>query len=265
MFDTHAHIHDAAFDGDRDEMLERAGLAGVDRIVTIGTDLADSRRARDVALDHGIAYAIGIHPHEAANAPEDVFGALHDLATSAQRGPAAVGEMGLDFFYGHSPRDAQLRVLREQLRFSAESELPAIFHVRDAFDEFVDVLRDCGAGVRGVVHCFTGNEAQARTYVDEFGFKLGIGGVVTFKTAQSVRDAVAVVGLAHLVLETDCPYLAPVPHRGQRNEPAFITATARRLAEVLGTSPESVERQTADNARELFGDDVGAAAATHAG
>ncbi len=254
MFDTHAHVHDAVFDPDRDDMLLRARLAGIDRIVTIGTDLVDSERARAVALAHAVEYTIGIHPHEAANAPKDVFAQLERIASGANAGPVAIGEMGLDLYYAHSPLEAQMHVLREQLYFAQERDLPAVFHVRDAFDEFIALLRTYATPIRGIVHCFTGDAAQAATYVEEFGFKLGIGGVLTFKTAQNVRDAVAAVGLSHLVLETDCPYLAPVPHRGRRNEPAFMVHTAKRLAEILETTVETVERDTAANALALFGE-----------
>jgi TatD DNase family protein len=145
-------------------------------------------------------------------------------------------------------------VLVEQIRYARGRGLPCVFHLRDAFEEFVTLLRsEPAAGLRGVVHCFTGNAAQARTLVGEFGFRLGIGGVLTFKTAQEVRDAVRAVGLEHLVLETDCPYLAPVPHRGSRNEPAFMTATAALLAELFGTTAAAVEARTTATAASLFG------------
>lgn len=261
MFDTHAHVHDAVFDPDRDAMLARAREAGVHRITTIGTDLADSARAQATAIAFDLEYSIGIHPHEAADAPGDVYGELASLARATERGPLAIGEMGLDFYYTHSPREAQHRVLVEQLRFARDAALPAIFHVRDAFDEFADVLRANGGDpLPGVVHCFTGEPAHARTYVKEFGLFLGIGGVLTFKSAQNVRDAVVAVGLDHLILETDCPYLAPVPYRGKRNEPAFMTATAAKIAELLETSVEAVVERTTENAERLFGARLGSAA-----
>jgi TatD DNase family protein len=254
MFDTHAHIHDPAFDADREEMLARARAAGVERIMTIGTDVADSRRAQETAARHGLDYAIGIHPHEAKDAPDDVAAALEAIAGAADRPPRAVGETGLDFYYHHSPRDAQRRVLIEQLRFANARALPLVFHQRDAFDDFVAVLRaETDRSLRGVVHCFTGDAAQARLLVDEFGLRLGIGGVVTFKSAQNVRDAVKTVGLDHLILETDCPYLAPVPHRGNRNEPAYVAATAAFIATLLETPLEDVVARTTATAESLFG------------
>jgi TatD DNase family protein len=254
MFDTHAHVQDARFDDDRDAVLARAKAAGVERIMTIGTDLADSRQAAAVAAHYGLDYALGIHPHEAKDAPRDVAAAFDELVAQAESPPRAVGEMGLDYYYDHSPRDVQKRVLVAQLRYARERGLPAVFHQRDAFDDFVATLREeRAAPLRGVVHCFTGTAEEARVLVGEFGLRLGIGGVVTFKTAEPLREAVVAVGLEHIVLETDCPYLAPVPHRGARNEPAFVAATAARLAELFGTTVDEIVTRTTATARSLFG------------
>ena len=160
----------------------------------------------------------------------------------------------MDYYYNHSPRDAQERVLRAQLRIARERNLPVIFHQRDAYDDFVAVLREEFAdGMRGVIHCFTGDTAQAKTFTEEFGLYLGIGGVLTFKAAEALRDAVRAVGIGPIVLETDCPYLAPIPMRGKRNEPAFVSYTHAKLSEVLGTDPGEVLAQTDRNARKLFG------------
>jgi TatD DNase family protein len=169
-------------------------------------------------------------------------------------GAVALGEIGLDYYYDHSPRDVQVRVFREQLRIARDSASPAIFHQRDAFDEFTRILREeWKPAMRGVVHCFTGTPAQARVLCDEFGLFLGIGGVLTFPKAESVRDAVRDVGIGALVLETDCPYLAPVPKRGKRNEPAYVTHTAAKLAELLAVPLDEVVCATDANAFKLFG------------
>jgi TatD DNase family protein len=252
MFDTHAHVHDPAFDNDRDEMLARARAAGIERMMTIGTHLEDSRRAQATALAYGIDYAIGIHPHEAKDAPDDIADAFDALVANAERPPLAIGEMGLDFHYDHSPRDAQQRVFEEQLAYARARNFPAVFHLRDAFEPFFAIARANGGRQRGIVHCFTGDATDARTAVDEFGLYLGIGGVVTFKNAQKVRDAVQAVGLGAIVLETDCPYLAPVPHRGARNEPAFMLSTASLIAELFGTTLDDVRARTTANAEALF-------------
>src|SRR5271165_4424664 len=185
MFDTHAHIHDAAFDADRELMLARARDAGVHRILTVGTSLEDSRRAAATAAAFALDFSIGIHPHEAQDAPADLAAALDALRTEVPLAPRALGETGLDYYYDHSPRDAQRNVLVAQIRYARALGLPLIFHQRDAFDDFLEVLRaEFAAPMQGVVHCFTGNAKQARAVVDEFGLKLGIGGVLTFKNAE---------------------------------------------------------------------------------
>jgi TatD DNase family protein len=258
MIDTHAHVHDRAFDADRDAMLARARDAGVDHIVTVGCDLDDSRRACVVAESYRLLATIGIHPHEAKDAPADLPAAFEALRDRFGERIVAVGETGLDYHYDHSPRDVQRRVLAEQLAYARTCGLPLIFHQREAHDDFVAALRAGydGAAQRGIVHCFTGTAEEARLFRGEFGLLLGIGGVVTFKTAQPLRDAVAAVGLDALVLETDCPYLAPVPHRGQRNEPAYLPSTAEVVAGVLGVDLATVVARTAANARGVFGPGV---------
>ncbi len=252
MIDTHAHIHDKAFDDDRAAVIARARDAGVTHIVTVGCDLADSERALAAARAYDTLASVGIHPHEAKDAPQDVARAfapfLHDQRI------VAIGETGLDYYYDHSPRDAQRTVFIAQLRVARAGAKPVIFHVRDAFDDVVAILREeFVPPMRGVIHCFTGDTAQARMYVDGFGLFLGIGGVLTFKSAEALRDAVRAVGIDHLILETDCPYLAPVPMRGQRNEPAFVTRTAQTLAGLLALSVDEVTAATTRNARALFG------------
>ncbi|HVA27119.1 MAG TPA: TatD family hydrolase [Candidatus Baltobacteraceae bacterium] len=251
MIDTHAHVHDKRFDDDRAALVARAREAGIAHIVTVGCDLGDSARALDVAREYRLYASVGIHPHEAKDAPSDIAAVfepfLHD------RRVVAIGETGLDYFYDHSPRDAQALVMREQVRLAREAGFPVIFHQRDAYDDFIAILREEWApGMKGVIHCFTGDTAAARNYVDEFGLLLGIGGVVTFKTAQPLRDAIAAVGLDALVLETDCPYLAPIPHRGERNEPAYVTITASKIAETLGCHVDEVAAKTDANATSLF-------------
>lgn len=252
LIDTHAHIHDKAFDEDRDAVVERMRAAGIETAVTVGCDMADSMRALDTAMKYGIYASVGIHPHEAKDAPEDFASAFEPfLANDRVR---AIGETGLDYYYDRSPREAQKRVLRAQIALARERNYPVIFHHRDAFEDFAAVLREeWRAGMRGIIHCFTGDTAQAQTYVREFGMRLGIGGVITFKSAQPVRDAVKSVGLEHLILETDCPYLAPVPHRGKRNEPAYVSVTADALAQLLETTPADVAAATTRNARNVLG------------
>ena len=253
MIDTHCHLHDKQFELDREATIARARQCGISGMLAVGCDLDDSARAIALARRFELRASVGIHPHEAKDAPADAASAV--AALSKDDCVVAIGETGLDYYYDHSPRDAQARVLRAQICAARERKLPLVFHHRDAFDDFTAILRRDydPATMRGVVHCFTGNEAQARTFVDEFGLALGIGGVLTFPNAQPLRDAVRIVGLSAIVLETDSPYLAPVPMRGHRNEPAFVAHTARKLAETLNVALAEVVAATDRNARALFG------------
>ena len=254
MIDTHAHVHDPAFDPDRAQVIERASSAGIERIVTVGCDLSDSERALAAAREYRLAWTLGIHPHEAKDAPADLAPRFDAVIDGAEIAPLAIGETGLDFYYDRSPRDVQARVFEAQLDYARRRGLPLVFHQRDAFDTFVSIVRARRfEGMRGVVHCFTGDAAQARLLVAEFGFSLGIGGVATFKTADGLREAIAAVGIEHLVFETDAPFLAPMPLRGKRNEPSFVVHTAQRVAEILGLRPQEAVAATDRNARTLFG------------
>ena len=251
FIDTHAHVHDKAFDSDRDAIVERMHVAGVNGAIAVGCDVTDTQRAFETAEHYGLYASAGIHPHDAKDAPSDIRSAFEPFLKNERI--VAIGETGLDYHYDHSPRDAQQRVLRAQIALARDVNLPLIFHHRDAFEDFTAILRDeWRDGMRGVVHCFTGDTAQARTYADEFGLYLGIGGIVTFKAAQSIREAVAAIGLDRIVLETDCPYLAPVPHRGKRNEPAFVVDTAKFVAALLQTPLAEVAHRTTENATALF-------------
>lgn len=251
MTDTHCHLHDQRYDEDRDQTVDRARAAEVTRMLTVGCDLADSARAIAAATRYGLRASIGIHPHEAKDAPADIAAAFDALLDNAP--VAAIGETGLDYYYSHSPHDVQADVLRAQLRFARARNLPTIFHQRDAYDDFVAVLREeFYPGMRGVVHCFTGTAEQAQTLAGEFGLALGIGGVVTFANAHGLREAVCAIGINAIVLETDCPYLAPVPVRGQRNEPAFLPHVAFKLAELFDIPVDDVVLATDRNAEALF-------------
>jgi TatD DNase family protein len=252
LIDTHCHLHDRKFDADREAVVERARKAGVSAMVTIGENVVDSVRALEIAEQYDLTTAVGIHPHEAKNAPADVATELRALLGAAR--VVAVGETGLDYYYGHSPRDAQAAVMRAQIRVAQDAALPVVFHQRDAFEDFTAILREeWTPGMRGVVHCFTGTPEQARTYVGAFGLLLGIGGVLTFPNAEPLRQAVREVGIGQIVLETDCPYLAPVPMRGKRNEPAFVAHTAAALSGLLNMPLDEIVAKTDENAAGLFG------------
>lgn len=253
FIDTHAHVHDKAFDPDRDAVIERMRAAGVTTAITVGCDIADTERALETAARYGLYVSAGIHPHEAKDAPADIRAAFEPFLRNERI--VAIGEAGLDYHYDNSPRDAQQRVLRAQIAIAREANLPFIFHHREAFEDFSAILRDeWRDGMRGVVHCFTGDTAQARTYAGEFGLYLGIGGIVTFGySAGPIRDAIVSAGLDRIVLETDCPYLAPVPHRGKRNEPAFVVDTAKHMIQFMESPLDEIAARTTANAKSLFG------------
>jgi len=240
LVDSHCHVNDPKFDEDRDAVLERALAAGVDTMVVID--------APEFAERHPFLYAtIGVHPHEAANATEETFARMRDLAQHPK--VLAIGEIGLDYHYDFSPRDVQRRVFDRQLEIAAEFHKPVVIHTREAWEDTMACMPSLPHG--GIMHCFTGTVDQARQAVER-GFHLGFGGVLTFPKAAELRAAARETPDDRILVETDCPYLAPVPHRGKRNEPAFVVETARRLAEVRGTTLEAIAALTTSNFHRLM-------------
>ncbi len=255
--DSHAHIDGEAFDADRAEVVERARAAGVYAILTVGTGdprAGELERAVEVAERYDCVYAAaGVHPHDAKLFDDAAAERLSKLLRSSAR-VVAWGEIGLDFHYDHSPRDVQREVFRRQLRMARAADLPAIIHSREADDDTAEILEDEWLGARraGVLHCFGGGAALAVRAM-ALGFYVSFAGNVTFKNAEPLRDVARTIPLERLLVETDCPFLAPVPLRGRRNEPAFVVETARRLAELRGTSVEEIGRATSENFARLFG------------
>ena len=248
LTDSHAHLDDPAFESDRDQLIPRARAAGVTRIVTVGTDVAGSGRACDLAAaNDGVWAAIGVHPHDADKADHSLAG-LRELASRPK--VVAIGETGLDYAKKFASIENQKKLFRAHLALAADFGLPIVIHCRDAHDDVRAVLKE--SSVRGVIHCFSGNARDAAAYL-EMGFVLSIAGPVTFANATGLRDAIREVPLNRLLVETDCPYLTPVPWRGQRNEPAYVVQTIRAVAEVRGESAELVAATTAANAARLFG------------
>jgi TatD DNase family protein len=250
LVDSHCHLDDSKFDEDREQVIERARAAGVGTLMAIGTgsgppDLEVAVRQAD---RYPFIYAtIGVHPHDASKATDESFVKLRELSAHAK--VLAVGEIGLDYHYDFSPRDVQRSVFEQQLAIASDAGLPIVIHTREAWDDTLAVLRDHWTG-GGIMHCFTGDEHQARQALD-LGFHLSFGGVLTFPKAENVRQAARIVPDDRLLVETDCPYLAPVPHRGKRNEPAFVVESARRLAEVRGTDLERIAEVTTRNFEHL--------------
>jgi TatD DNase family protein len=251
LVDSHVHLDDTKFDADRDAAIERARAAGVECMMAIGTgngpaDLAVAVRMADA---YPFIYAtIGVHPHDASKATEETWTSMRELAAHPK--VLAVGEIGLDYHYDFSPREVQCEVFERQLTLAAECGKPIVIHTREAWDDTLAILRAHWRG-GGIMHCFTGDEAQARQSLD-LGFHLSFGGVLTFPKAEEVRQAARMAPVDRLLIETDCPYLAPVPHRGKRNEPAFVVETARRLAEVRGVPVETIAEATTGNFEHLL-------------
>ena len=250
LTDTHAHLDFPQFDSDREEAIERALAAGVGIIINVGADLASSRRAVALAEAHPQIYAaVGVHPHDAKTLTEEVLTELRELARHPQ--VVAIGEIGLDFYRDLSPRDVQRQAFERQLALARELDKPVIIHDREAHAEVMDTLRRW-QGLRGVLHCFSGGLEMARRAV-ELGFYISIAGPVTFKNARRLPEIVRQLPLERLLIETDCPYLAPHPHRGERNEPAYVRLVAEAVAEIKGLPLEEVARVTTANTQTLFG------------
>ncbi len=248
--DSHAHLEMADFDSDREAVVGRAAAAGLTAIITIGTTLPDCEKAVSLAGMYPLVYAaIGIHPHEVKDINAGTCDALRILAGQAK--VVAIGEIGLDFFHDLSPRDMQLQWFAEQLDLAEELDLPVIIHDREAHAETLAILRQRKDRLRGVIHCFSGDQAMARECI-ALGFHLSVAGPVTYRKADQLRAVALEIPLERLLIETDAPYLAPQPYRGKRNEPAYVVETARHLAEIRGMAAGELERATEENARRLF-------------
>lgn len=252
LFDTHAHLHFPDLLADLDGVLERARAAGVTGIVTIGTDRETNPAA--VALAErlaGVHATVGVHPHDAGEATEADFEAMERLARGSPK-VVALGEMGLDFYRNLSPPDVQETVFRRQLDMARRLDKPVVIHCRDAHPEALAILAGERVGeVGGVMHCFSADVEVAKRCLD-LGLMISLAGPVTYKSAKALPEVARFVPADRLVLETDCPYLPPHPHRGQRNEPAWVAITAARVAELRGVSPEALGETTSENARRLF-------------
>jgi TatD DNase family protein len=251
LIDSHCHLDDKQFDPDRDEVIARAREAGVERMMAIGTGDGppDLEAALRLARRHDFIYAtVGVHPHDAAKATPETFAALEALAADTK--VLAIGEIGLDYHYDFSPRNVQREVFVEQLKLAGRAGKPIVIHTREAWDDTLLVLREHWSG-GGIIHCFSGGPGEARQALD-LGFHLSFGGVLTFPKADALREAARLGPEDRLLVETDAPYLAPVPKRGKRNEPAFMLETARRLAEVRGVAPERIAEVTTENFARLM-------------
>jgi len=252
LIDTHAHLDMPEFDKDRDEVVKRAQEDGIDYIITVGIDLDSCRDAVRLSEQFEFIYAIvGMHPHNAKDVDKKSYDILREYTRHAK--VRALGEMGLDFFRNHSPREIQLKRFREQVALAREVHLPVVIHDRDAHRETLVILKEEKASeVGGVIHCFSGDYAMASACMD-MGFYISIPGTVTFTKAQTLQEVVRRIPLERVLIETDCPFLAPAPFRGKRNEPAYVQYVARAIAEIKKLDFETVAAVTSQNARSVFG------------
>ncbi|MBI3301464.1 MAG: TatD family hydrolase [Deltaproteobacteria bacterium] len=251
--DSHCHLTDPQFDNDRKAVIERARAAGVSCFIVIGAtgDFSHNPKAVALAQEHADVFAVvGVHPHDAKTITADTYARLRELVQEPR--VVGLGETGLDFYYDNSPREDQRTHFRAFIRLARELGLPLSMHVRDAYDEAAHTLRVEGERqVRGVMHCFTGSVEDARAFLD-LGLSLSFSGIITFKNAHALREVARIVPLDRLLIETDCPLLAPAPYRGKRNEPAYVVQVAKTVADVKGLALAEVAEAARRNTEALF-------------
>lgn len=251
IFDTHAHYDDEQFDTDRDQLLASMEAGGVGTIVNVGASLASSRTSVSLAERYPFIYAaVGVHPDHTGELDEDKLRELRELC--GQEKVVAVGEIGLDYYWDEAPREVQKRWFVRQLELARELDLPVLIHSREAAADTLEIMQEHARGLEGVIHCFSYSKELAREYV-RMGFFIGVGGVVTFKNGRKLKEVVEDIPLTSIVLETDCPYLAPVPNRGKRNSSLNLPYVVEEIAALKHISCEEVVAQTEENARRLYG------------
>lgn len=248
IIDSHVHLNDRRFEEDREEVLKRIE-ENLDFVVNIGYDLESSKISLDYAKEYPFIYAtVGLHPAEEEEYTEELEKELENLAKDER--VLAIGEIGLDYHWMTKGKEEQKEIFRRQLALAERLGKPVVIHTRDAMEDTVTVLKEY-PNIRGILHCYPGSVETARQLVDRF--YLGIGGVLTFKNSKKLVEVVKEIPLEKLVLETDCPYMAPTPYRGKRNEPIYTKEVAEKMAEIKGISYEEVVRQTNENTRKAYG------------
>lgn len=251
LIDSHAHLDMEDFERDREAILDRALDGGITHIISIGTDLSSSIKALELAKKYDFVFAtVGYHPHNATNMDQGLLRTLEKLVSEPKI--VAWGEIGLDFYRRYSPPDRQMEAFRRQLQMAMDLDLPVIIHDRDAHREVLTILQETEKREkRGVIHCFSGTYDMAMALI-KMGFYISIPGTVTYKNVPYIQEVASGIPLERMLVETDAPFLAPVPKRGKRNEPLYVTYTAQKIAELRGTDFQEVARQTSENAKRLF-------------
>lgn len=247
--DSHAHLEWESYEADFQEVLNRAKEAQVELILNIGTTLEHCKKGLEVAQSYPHIFAsVGIHPHDANKVPADYIDQLKAFSKNPK--VKAIGEIGLDYYYEHSPKEVQLQRFEEQVRLAQELKLPMSIHCREAFQDCFDILNKVHY-YKGVFHCFTGTQDEAKKVL-ELGFYISFSGIITFKKSTALQEVVKHVPLEKMLIETDAPFLAPEPHRGKRNEPAFVVLTAQKIAELKNTPLKTIAQKTTHNTKTLF-------------
>lgn len=252
LFDTHAHLDDERFNNDRDILINQIHANGVDLIVNVGASIKGSKKSIELAQKYSFIYAaVGVHPHDAASMTQDDISMLKDMADNKK--VVAIGEIGLDYYYDNSDRHSQREWFSRQMELAHQLKLPVIIHDRDAHQDCLDILtknrvRDIG----GVMHCYSGSVEMAKQVID-MGMHISIAGPVTFKNAARLREVIREIPLDKIFIETDCPYLTPEPHRGQRNHSGHVLYVAQKIAEIKGITLEKAAAATKQNAMKFFG------------
>ncbi len=257
IIDTHAHYDDEQFDADRESLLAQMQDAGIGLIVNAGSTIPSWDKIIKLTEEYPFLYgAIGVHPDEVGALDEEQFARMSALLD--QEKIIALGEIGLDYYWDNESHDLQKKWFIRQLELAREKNMPVIIHSREAAADTMEIMKQYAAGMRAVIHCYSYSAEMAKEYV-KMGYSIGVGGVVTFKNAKKLKQVVQEIPLSSIVLETDCPYLAPVPYRGKRNCSLYLPYVAEQIAELKGVTVEEVKRQTEINSRELYGLGTGSA------
>jgi len=250
IFDSHSHYDDEAFDNDRDELLSSLSAKGVAKIISAASSWGSLQKVTDICHRYSFAYpALGIHPENATDLTPERIPVLEALIEKER--PVAIGEIGLDYHYDEPPRDYQKEIFAYQLELAKRISLPIIVHSRDAAEDTYELIKAHNPDKKGVIHCFSSSYEMAVKYIN-MGYYIGIGGVVTFKNAAKLKDIATRIPLTSILIETDCPYMAPVPFRGKRNDSSLLTYVANEIASLRGISPEEVIETTYNNTCKLF-------------
>ncbi len=251
IFDTHAHYDDEQFDVDRAEFLPSMQENGVGTIVNVSATYESCRKVAEMVQEYPYMYAaIGVHPDEVGSLDEEKFAEMKELFQCPK--VVAVGEIGLDYYWDNESHDVQKRWFIRQLDLARELELPVLIHSREAAADTMEIMKAYGQGLKGVIHCYSYSKEQAREYV-KMGYYIGVGGVVTFKNAKKLKETVEEIPLTSILLETDCPYLSPVPYRGKRNNSVYLQYVAEEIARIKNVSYEEVVARTEQNAKKMYG------------